>query len=298
MVEDSSWGSDLLNYSGEAEETAPSFPVLTTPAKSILPEYQQAPPDWGFDVGERVAKSAQESFGAIWMGLGALSDSIGMEGARDWTINRSNELFDKAASHDIASTQFSEISNIVDLAKFTAEKVIEYIPDMVLMFAGGAGVGTAATKIAGTGIAKSAAKTFAKKALQKNLKAAAAKSGSSITSAAVKEAAYKATLKEMGTLTGMASFEGFQGTGQMYAQDVALRGVDEASPSAAFLGGGLQAAVAMVSPFNKAMASMSFKKGKTEFLNMTIGEGIEEVLQGGIEKLHEAGLILILQLVR
>ncbi len=123
---DTSWLSQTISEGDIAEEgfeDTPTYaaerlygePLAPTPL-SITTE-----PEWGFDVGERVAKSAQESFGAIWSGLGAMADSVGMDGARDWAINRSNELFEEASSHDIITTQFAEISNPIDLAKFTSE---------------------------------------------------------------------------------------------------------------------------------------------------------------------------------
>lgn len=292
---DNDWLSAVLTEDIETPQAEPAFAFDTYPeerisGRSILPEYTPAEPEWGFDVYERVSKSAQESFGAIWGGLGAVSDQIGMEGARDWALDRSNELFEEAGQHDIVSTQFAEISNPIDLAKFTSEKVIEYLPDLVLMFAGGAGVGTAATKVAGTTVGKSAAKTLARKSLDRNLKTIAKQTGKDLSDKAVQQAAYKATLKQMGQLAGMASFEGFQGTGQMYSKDVMLRGVEEASPLAAGIAGAGQAAVAMVSPFNRALASMAVGKGVKSVASMTIGEATEEVIQGGIEKLHEAGI--------
>jgi hypothetical protein len=292
---DNDWLSEAIAYDyGDTSE-------VSQPTQDIYPEermggsvfdfgVEPTEPEWGFDVYERISKSAQESFGAIWGGVGAMADSLGMEGARDWAINRSNELFEKAGDHDIVSTQFTEISNPIDLAKFTAEKVIEYIPDLALMFAGGAGVGTAAGKMGITTVGKGAAKTLAKKSLNKNLKTIAKRTGKDIGSKEVQAAAYKTTLKELGTLAGMASFEGFQGTGQMYASDVALRGADEASAGAAAIAGVGQAAIAMVSPFNRALSNVAVKKGVRNVAEMTIGEAVEEVAQGGIENLHEAGI--------
>jgi len=245
---------------------------------------------WSFDFGKRLEKSVQESFGAVWGGLGMLADTVGMEKARDWSLNRSKYMFEKAAEKDVVEQKFGEIKNPLDFFQWGAERLIEFAPDMVLMAAGGAGLASSATKLAATQTMKTTLKTAAKKELMQSYKTFAKEYGKK----EAMELAYKKTAGKIGSMMGMSAYEGFTGAGQAYLTDVDLRGVDEASPLKAVAAGVAMAGVTALNPLNKflskTLTGKAFSATGKEAIEMTLGEAVEEAAQESISVFHESGV--------
>jgi hypothetical protein len=253
-------------------------------------------PEWEVDVLGRIGKSSLETLGAGAGLLATGSQMIGAEGMRDWAIEKAQNLFQSAADVDVVSTEFKELATTNPLefaekaAKFFIERITEFAPDMLAMAAGGAGLYTAGTKVAGKIGGKQALEGMMKRQVRKNMYEISRKKGLKEGSKEVQEMAYKMAVGQVGAMSGLAAYEGGQGAGAAYIKDVEERGVEDASALGAAAVGLGQAAVTLISPFNRAIAGLGAKKGFTDVSKMTIGEAAEEVAQGSIEKMHDAGI--------
>lgn len=244
--------------------------------------------EWSWSPAQRVEASVQESFGAIWGGLGAVADTLGMDSASDWAVNRSQELFEKAADHDIVNTDFSTIRNPLDFFKWGAETITSYAPDLVLMAAGGVGAGAFASRAAGTKLGHAATKGMLKKGLDKNLQKLVKDESKDWTADQMYKEAFKQTARETGALLGVSGVEGFQGAGQAFLKDLEVRGED-ASGLLALGAGTVQSAIALLNPLNKVLAGR-MPKGKSHIMQMTVGEAAEEMGQEVVAVAHEGGI--------
>ena len=245
-------------------------------------------PDWEWSPLERMKASGEESVGALFGAAGALFDTVGLEGAADWASNKAGEWWDDASSRDIVRTEFDSIDNPIDASKWAAETITSFIPDIGLMFLGGAGVGTAAGKAGATTLGKAAVKNTLRSGFKKNLDTIVKESSEFIPEKELYSLAAKRTAQDAGRLLGVAGSEGAMGAGQAYELERELLG--EGASGARALGvGATQTAVSMLSPLNRLLAGR-IPKGKGNILQMTIGEAGEEVSQEAIALAHEGGI--------
>jgi hypothetical protein len=261
------------------------------------PPKEQGP--WELRPVDRIKKSSWESLGALSQVAGLISGTMGYDGGRDYFMEKAVDIFEKAASkYDLQETGFDQLfaseAGIEDFAKWGAETITSYIPDLALMVLGGAGGATAAMKAGATETGKAAAKKMLRSKLAKNVKAVKGEAGGSLSTKAVYEQAYKRTLQETGALAGMATYEGSLQGGQGYAYDLEQNG-DEASAGAAWASGVGSAAVTIISPVNRLIASrfgsqVITSKGLRTVGEMTLGEAAEEVGQEVVALIHEAGV--------
>jgi hypothetical protein len=241
-------------------------------------------PEWKWKPMERMESSIQNSFGSLWGAASAIADVAGLDKASDWAANRSAELLEKAADHDLQNTNFSDISSPIEAGQYAVELITNQVPDLVLMVAGGLGAGSLASKVATkSGAATKAVETMLHKGFTKNLKNVIKEVGADVGKDKLYKEAIRRTARDTGALIGVVGFEGAQGTGSEYIQN------DRQDPLGAIGVGIAQAAIAAFNPVNKVLAG-KLPKGKGSFLAMTGGEAAEEMGQEIPAMMYEAGL--------
>lgn len=262
----------------------------TVPTDSSLPAWANEAPEqeWEWKPLERMEASVQESFGTLWGAASAVADSVRLEKAGDWAANRAGELFEKAADRELVNTDFSEIENPLDAGKWVVETITSFVPDLGMMFLGGLGLGTGASRAVAKGYGKEVVETMLHKGFTKNLKNVAEEKGKGLTQDQLYKEAAKRTANDAGRILGVSGFEGLQGTGQAYLYDREERGED-ASPLAAFGTGAAQTGIAMLNPLNRVLAG-KMPKGKANAALLTVSEAAEETGQELISMAHEAGI--------
>ena len=241
-------------------------------------------PEWKWKPIERIESSVQSSFGSLWGAASAIADVAGLEKASDWAANRSAELLEKAADHNLQNTNFSDISSPIEAGQYAVELITNQVPDLVLMVAGGLGAGSLTGKLATkSGPAAKAVETMLHKGFTKNLKNVIKEVGADVSKDKIYKEAIRRTARDTGALIGVVGFEGAQGTGSEYIQN------DRQDPIGAIGVGLAQSAIAAFNPVNKVLAG-KLPKGKLNFLAMTGGEAAEEMGQEIPAMMYEAGL--------
>ena len=265
-------------------------------------QFQQVEPEkptWSLSVGDRIKSTINRDLGML-SGLAATAaQAMGADETRDFFIQKAEDSFERALSFNLVETSLKDVDSVGDFFKFGAETIVEFIPTFASMFLGGVGTASIAGRVAAKAGGKKAMEKVLAKSLEKNYKdqlAHALSSGAkNVSETALREAAFKATVRNAGAITGMAAYEGSLSTGGMFLEDVATRGADEASAGKAILGGAAVTGISLFSPLNRALSSTLSKSiltkgGKRQLAEMTLGESVEEILQESVQVLHKVNI--------
>ena len=256
--------------------------------------------EWSLDPIERIKEGWDESVGAL-LGAGSMvADAMGLERGSEWLAQKAADRFERAADRDLVHTDFSQIvsdRDPVGAAKWVAELLVSYLPDLALMAVGGIGLGTGASRAAATNIGKRTVQNMLKTGFTKNktiLKEVLKKEGKSIAEEDLVKMAVKQTARDFGGLLGAASVEGLQEGGNFYLKDKENRGED-ANPFRA-MGVGLGVtAIGMLSPVTRGVAGAVSRGVPAKAASISLGktfagEFAEEMGQEGWTMLNEAGI--------
>lgn len=256
--------------------------------------------DWEWNPMERIEASLQESFGSLWGMIGAAADAMPgdtkvMRGLEEFSMRRGSELMELAADHDFVKTEFKDIDlssadGIANGAKYIAELGTSYIPDFLMMFLGGAGAGTAASKMAAKGYGKTLLEQAAKKRLKDRMEEEFKDKTFDQLDDALKRKLVRETARDIGSIAGAAGYEGAQMGGSFY------QGNQEAGGLRALGVGAGGAAIGAFSPLNRLASKLGAGRMLTkggivkDLAVMSVGEAAEEVSQEAWTMLNEAGI--------
>lgn len=247
--------------------------------------------EWEWRPLDRMKSGFKQSVGLLWALGSAGAEAAGADTVSEWAANKAGEWLEASEEYDLVQTSFEEAwkdKDPIEFAKWGAETLAEFLPDLGMMALGGAGAGTAAVKAGGQALTKTMLRKGLKKNIDNILKEQAFKGAS--TKAVYKEA-LKRTTYDAGAMLGVAGIEGGQVTGQTWLNDLQKRG-DDANPWAA-IGAGLGAgAVTVFSPINRLLAKgpKGFKDFTKNPLGITVGEAGEELGQELVIMAHDAGI--------
>lgn len=246
---------------------------------------------WEWAPKERILESWEETVGSIFGAGSAVLGALGYDKGKEWASSKAVDWFDKAASRQIDHTTWDEAtSDPLEFGKWAAELVTSYLPDLALMFVGGAGAATTAGRLAAKQTGQKFVKSMAKGAYKRNYKELSEGIGKEWTKERLAKEAAKKSVRDTASLLGAASVEGAQSIGTFYLDDQEKRGED-ANPYRA-LGVGLGVtAISMLSPITRGVAGGVVGKlpKRIELGKITLGEFAEEMGQEGWTMLNEAG---------
>ena len=247
---------------------------------------------WSVSPWERVKESTDQTIGSLFGAGSMIADAMGFDKGRDWAESKAIDWFEKAADRDLSHQAFMEISNPLDAAKWTAETVISYLPDLALMALGGMGLATGAGRIAATKAGTKTVKNMVEQSFRKKVKDKMLDPKYiDVPEQQIFAEVAKETVKGTAALLGASSVEGLQASGTFYLDDREGRG-DDANPFRA-MGVGLgTTAIGLLSPVTRGVAGGVIGRlpSSISLGGVVVGEFFEEMGQEGWAMLNEAGI--------